>query len=294
MPSKVRQHRGDADFPQHDWRSNALRQVRTLYTAFAQGLFAAAPPGTYRWAPTLEDTEIVITGENPVGVESVGLRPAISFSRGPVQSNALGNDDMLEYNFETGAKKKGLLISGMMNVNCLSRNDLETESLAWIVAEQLWMHRELLMRAGFFEIGRQFVIGSPSPAGSLVEGDNTDDWFATVLSLPFQFSRTSQFTPINRQLVEQIGVTFNTQGRRTLQRDPVTGLLVDSTAPGVPLHMQPHPLNPAQQIVVRPATSSRMGLRPPSMGGRVLPIQRGPVEQSSAPVTVVTTTSFKV
>lgn len=294
MPSKVPQRRPEPEFSPHDWRSQALRQVRALYIGFCEGLFHAAPPGTFHWDPSPEDTEIIITGEGVVDLETTGQRPAISVARGPVQSNALGNDDMLDYNFATGAKKKGLLISGMMNVNCLSKNDIETETIAWIVAEQVWMHRELLMRAGFFEIGRQFVISAPAPAGSLVDGDQSDRWFATVLSMPFQFSRTSSFTPINKQIVEQIGLTFNTQGQRTLQRDPVTGLLVESSAPGVAPHMAPHPLNPAQQVVVRAATSPRTGLRPASMGGRVLPIQREHVEQSTPPVTVVTTTSFKV
>lgn len=294
MSSKIRQTRAEADFPQNDWRTNALLQVRTLYIAFCQGLFSAAPPGSWRWAPSLEDSEIAITDENPMNATVVGLRPAISFSRGPVRANTLGQDDMLNYDFETGAKKKGVVINGVMNINAMSRNDIESEQIAWIVAEQIWMHRELLMRAGFFEIGREWVVGSPTPAGSLVQGDNSDDWKATVVSMPFQFSRTSQFTPINRQLVEQIGVTLRAQGLPVLQRGPVGGYNISSTADGVTPPLQPHPLNPQQQVVVRSAHPQRPGLRPPGMGGRVLPIQQPSVEQSSAPVTVVTTTSIKV
>lgn len=294
MSSKIRQSRAEGDFPRDDWRTGALLQVRTLYISFCQGLFSAAPPGTYRWAPTLADTEIAITDENPLNADAIGLRPAISFTRGPVRSNTLGQDDMLHYNFETGAKKKSVLISGVMNINCMSRNDIESEQIGWIVAEQLWMHRELLMRAGFFEIGRDWVVGAPMAAGSLVDGDNSDQWKATIVSTPFQFSRTSQFTPINQQVVDQIGVTLRTQGFPVRGRGPVDGYNISSTADGVEPPKQPHPLNPSQQVVVRAAHPLRPGLRPPAMGGRVLPIQQATVEQSSAPVTVVTTTPFKV
>lgn len=293
MSSKIRQTRAEGDFPANDWRTGALLQVRTLYIAFTQGLFAAAPPGTYHWEPLLQNSEIVITDENPINLDTVGKRPAVGFSRGPVQSNTLGFDDMLGYNFQTGAKKKGVLISGMMNINCCSRVDIESEQLAWLIGEQLWMHRELLMRAGFFEIGRQFVIGPPSPAGSIVAGDSADEWYATTLSCPFQFSRTSSFTPINKDIVQQIGVTMRTQGIPVRPLGPTTGYAIDSSVDGLEPPKVPHPLNPTQQVVIRSANPYRPGLRPPSIGGRVLPIQQDTVEQSEAPVTGAST-SFKV
>lgn len=300
MPSKIRQSNASGEFNDGDWKYGPLLQVRTLYIAFTQGLFAAAPPGTYRWAPMLEDTEIVITDENPINVDVVGKRPAIGFTRGPVQSYSLGQDDLLHYDFQTGAKKKSVLVPGTMSINCCSRVDIESEQIGWVVAEQLWMHRELLMRAGFFEIGRQFVVGSPSPAGSIVVGDSADEWYVTTVSSPFQFYRTSQFNPLGAQIVNQLGFTLNLQGNiaQALGPNPASAIgpavNISSSAPGVGANRQPHPLNPAQQVVVRGVHPNRPGLRPPAMGGRVLPIQREPVEQSSAPVTVVTRTSFKV
>ncbi len=294
MSSKIRQTRAEADFPQNDWRAHALRQVRTLYSSFVQGLFQAAPVGSYHWDPRPDVTEIYITDERVIHADVVGKRPAVNFSRGPVQSNTLGMDDMLDFKFESGQKTKSVLIAGVMNVNVCSRVDLESEDIAWMIAEQLWMHRELLMKAGFFQIGQQFVIGSPSPAGSLVANDSSDEWYATTASLPFQFHRTSVFTPINQEVLQQINFNLRTNNRYVQSKGPVTGHAVDSSAPGVGANRVPHPLNPTQQVVVRPAHPYRAGIRPPSLGGRVLPIQRGTVEQSETPVTVVPSTSFKV
>jgi hypothetical protein len=301
VPSKIRQSQGQGEFPQNSFKYSPLEQVRTLYVGFCQGLFSAAPTGSYRWAPALEDTEIVITDESPIHVDTVGKRPALSFTRGPVQSFSLGQDDMLSYDFETGKKKKSILVPGTMSINCCSRNDLESERLAWIIAEQLWLHREMLMKAGFFEIGRQFVVGAPSPAGSIVAGDSADEWVCTTISSPFQFYRTSQITPLGRDILSGINLQFSSLSQTVNPEGPVQGTTgadppfhVCETAPGMGPGMVPHPLNPAQMVTVRSTRPNAAALRPPAIGGRAIPIQRIVVEQSCEQVTVVTTTKTKV
>jgi len=323
VPSRIRQTQGQGEFPAHSFKYSPLEQVRTLYVGFCQGLFAAAPPGSYRWTPSLEDTEIIITDESPIHVDTIGKRPAISFTRGPVQSYSLGQDDMLSYDFETGKKKKSILVPGTMSINSCSRSDIESERIAWIVAEQLWLHREMLMKAGFFEIGRQFIVGAPSPAGSIVTGDSGDEWYATTVSSPFQFYRTSQITPLGREILEAINTNMSlsrvvnqpaAQPQPTL--NPVPQFVSTSsaatatsaaTADGVPLHLGvdvieglvsntntgagtsvPHPLNPNQMVVVKAARPNGPGLRAPGINGRAIPIQRVAVEQSGVPATVVT------
>lgn len=307
MPSKIRQTQGQGEFPANSFKYSPLEQVRTLYVGFCQGLFAAAPPGTYRWSPSLEETEIVITDESPIHVNAIGKRPALSFSRGPVQSQSLGFDDMLSYDYESGKKRKSILVPGMMNINSCSRSDLESERIAWVVAEQLWLHRELLMRAGFFEIGRQFVIGSPTPAGSIVSGDSGDEWVVTTVSSPFQFYRTSQITPLGRPILDSISMQFAHEvpgGPASISVDvgrsqsyaPPDGTIyepckvVATTAPGVLPGRVPHPLNPSKMVTVRPAKENGVYLREPAIGGRTIPMRAAVVEQSGTPTTIVSTT----
>lgn len=297
MPSKIRQTTSSGDFPHNSFKHSPLEQVRNLYAGFCQGLFAAAPKGSYHWAPSVHETEIYITDENPIQVESVGIRPAISFTRGPVQSLSLGQDDLLSYDFQTGQKKKSILVPGTMSINCCSRVDIESEKIAWLVAEQLWLHRELLMKAGFFEIGRQFIVGSPSPAGSIVAGDSADEWYCTTISSPFQIYRTSQFTPINEKVLEGINLqfssTFNTVDGSGPPANPGGADLpvgITSSAPGISAPLVPHPLNPAQLVQVKVSHPFRLGVKPPAIGGRAIPIQRVTVEESSVPATVVTST----
>jgi hypothetical protein len=289
-----------------------------LYVAFVQGLFAAAPPGAYHWTEDVDRTEIYIAGETPIKSEHVGTRPGISFTRGPIQFYSLGMDDMLSFQFSTGQKTKSVLIPGVMSINCVSRNALESEKIAFVVAEHLWLLREQLIGSGlFFEIGRQPQVSAPSPAEGIVSGDAGDEWYCTAVSSPFQFPRMSQFTPLNKQIIQSIELRIRAQLLTVHERsiggpalshndaDPPVHLCVDGPAAFEPLASDahgrtpdpggllppppsyvPHPLDPSRQVRVRTIHPFRPGLRPPSMGGRAIPIAECAVEESkpSSPI----------
>lgn len=286
-----------------NFRDSPLEQVRTLFVGFIQGLFYSAPVGAYHWTPD-DSTEIVVTDESPVHVSNLGQRPAVCCTRGPVQFFSLGLDDMMSYNIETSTKSKSVLVPGTMSVNCLSRLPLESERIAWIIAEQLWAHRELLMREGFFEVGRMPVIGSPSPAGSLVAGDQGDELFVTVIQCPFQFYRTTSVTPLNQAIAKNVTLSLRSRLNRVGGKGFGTGVAVDACytpsysdasdvdgntpsagdeAPALPL--VPHPLNPAQLVHVRIVRPFQQGIRAPQSSSDVIPISRTCVPESPVPIT---------
>jgi hypothetical protein len=284
--------RGTQDNPMmQDAREQPLLQVRRIYAGFVQGLFHAAPPGSYHWEPDAKVTEIIITDENPIQVDVVGKRPAVTFTRGPVQFFGLGLDDMISYDQSTGAKKKSILLPGTMTINCCSRNDLESEYLASVIAEQFWMHRELLMRAGFFEIGRNFMIGAPSPAGSIVAGDSADEWYVTSVTSPFHINRTSKFSPLNTRIAQEIAANLSTSP--SITRTSTWGPVASPPGNGNPPWQQqypseeeqlpkvPHPLDPTKKVSIRSVHPNRPGIRPPAIRGRTIPVAGGDVEGSA-------------
>lgn len=310
MPSKPTRTNPRGAFPHSSFKYGPLLQLRVLYNAFVKGLFAASPRGEYHWSPD-EDSEIFISDEHPIRAETVGTRPTISFTRGPVQFYSLGQDDLLKLNFATGKKTKGVLIPGVMSINCCSKSDIESEHIAWVVAEHLWLLREELMgRDLFFEIGRQPQISAPSPAEGIVAADGGEEWYCTAVSSPFQFPRMSQFSPLNRQVVQSIELHIQTQVQRNLQCQAGPAIShngvefparQDVTAPPgyfpeasnvhgrtpdpaedlpEPPPLAPHPLNPAVQVRVRSSHPFKPALRRPSMGGRAIPIAEACVEES--------------
>jgi hypothetical protein len=314
VPPKIPTTSANGAFPEDSFKYSPLEHVRTLFVGFLQGLFYASPPGAYHWEPNNEQSEIYISNENPLKDDIVGQRPAISCTRGPIQFYSLGLDDMLAYDFQTGTKRKTVLVPGTMVINCCSRVPLECERLAWVCAEQLWLHRELLMKEGFFEIGRQPALGSPSPAGSLVASDSADEWYAVAVTCPFQFYRTSQFSPLGKKIIKDIGISVQAQLQLVNQQlvrvgghgGPLEGASVDppveinayrpmSFAPAAsdvyggtpnpgstaaPLARVPHPLNPAQLVVVRGSRPYGPPVQPASMGGRPIPIAVPSVKES--------------
>jgi hypothetical protein len=304
VPSKIAKTEAANGFPLEDsFKYTPLGQLRVLYIGFVQGLFYLRSPGQYRWTPD-ETSEIVVTDENPIKLSTIGMRPAVSFVRGPVQAYSLGFDDMLEYDPATGKKTKAILVPGTMSINVCSRVAAESENLAWVIGEHLWLFREELMQHGFFEVGRQFVVGSPSPPGSLMEGDSAQEWYCTSVQSPFQFYRTSAKTPLNKTIIDTINM--NLFSKMSALRSgtapsadgmPEVPFSRDASPPAsrfvnpeLELRRAPHPLNPAQEVVIRPVRSNRSGLRPPSLRGRLLPITVEGVEESDAPVTDRTTT----
>jgi hypothetical protein len=292
------------------FRFTPLEHVRVLFVSFVQGLFHAAPPGHFHWEPDNDKTEIIIRDENPINVDSIGERPAINFTMGPIQFYHLGMDDLVSLQFTTGRKEKGVLIPGTMSINVSSRNDIEAHNLAWVVGEHIWLLRELFLRKGFFELGRGIQVTPPSPPGSIVAGDSADEWYLSTVSVPWQFARKSAFTPLGREIVQSIEQHIELNDPRRVESmgpalDP-TGFNLpvsiqecrpESFAPlasdarggtpdpaGVknnPLPLQPHPLNPAKSVVVKTVRPYRAGLRRSSSGrAAALPIDAACMEKS--------------
>ena len=308
-----------------NFRDSPLEHIRSLFVGFLQGLFYSAPVQAYHWSPNDDESEIYISDENPVKDSAIGLRPAFAITRGPMAFYSLGLDDMFSIDQRTGQKRKEVLVPGTMTINALSRVALESERLAWIAAENLWLHRELFMKAGVFEVGRQPNIGSPSPAGSLVAGDSADEFFVTSVTCPVQLKRASQTTPLNQAILHNISLSLQARlrGVRSQDQGPIdspTGQLpyqYGGTMPpefspasdargntpnpgnGPPvLPMVPHPLNPAQMVTVRASRPNSPAVRRPALpGGRPIPLPEPSVEESSGASTdahVTSTITVKV
>ena len=304
MTAKLPETAAMPQFPESSFKYNPLMHVRVLLIRFVQGLFAASPPGCYRWSDDDEMTEIYISGEEEIAPEIVEKLPAVTFIRGPVSFYSLGIDDQDGYDFALDKKTKDVLIPGTMTVNACSRKSLESEHVAWVIADHIWLLRDLLMKMGFFEIGRGIQVGSPSKAGSIISGDQGDEFFATAVSIPFQFSRRSSFTPLGLQIAQNINQCLNLAPGQPVRSngapgDPLLGQgqgheypvslqykYPESFAPEArdlkePLPvLQPHPLDPSQMVCVRVVRPNRAGANL-FRSAAAIPIQQPCVEQSS-------------
>lgn len=287
------------NFPGSSFRYTPLEHVRTVLVSFVQGLFAGAPPGDYHWNPDEGTSEIIIRDENPINVKTVGARPAVNFTMGVTQFYSVGMDDMMSYQFTNAKKTKGVLVPGVTTVNVSSRSEIEAQNLSWVISEHIWLLREHLMREGFFEIGRGITISPPTPAGAIIQSDQADEWYCCSISVPWQFTRQSAFTPLGQHIVNSIDVAIEANSAKHYEATgwpfsahevPVNihECMPESFAPlasdahgqtpdpsGVkrnPLPLVPHPLDPSKMVVVRVVKPHRAALRGNTTAANNLPL----------------------
>lgn len=279
MPSRVHEITTSGGFPGSSFKYTPLQHVRVLILGFLQGLFAEAPANSFHWSPDDQVTELIIRDENPIHVDTIAMRPCVSLTMGAINFYSLGMDDMYSYDVALDRKVKVVLIPGTVSINCCSRVPIEAHNLAWIIAEHLWLLRELLLKAGFFEIGRNISVGPPSPPGSIIAADAADEWVCSTVSVPYQFNRKSAFTNLGHRIAQNIRLQVEQrlpavdQGRGgpALAGNELPVLVTESFPPSFApnasdvygktpdpartrtysLPVAPHPLNPAKMVVVQ-------------------------------------------
>jgi hypothetical protein len=176
------------------WQENPLFHVKRLSLAFLRKLFSYAPPGYFHWDSDPILSEIEITGEVPLRPEVPEKRPVIAIARSGAQWNGVTMDQFLSMDLKTGSRTHTDLISGNLTINCLSRVDTEAEQIAWLVSRHFWILRRIFLKMGFTDIGQRISLGSPSPPGSIIQGDTTPEIVNVVALVPFFFQWTESVT----------------------------------------------------------------------------------------------------
>jgi hypothetical protein len=189
-----------------------VRVVRHLLS-FLQWRFSLLPRGAYHWEPEGEDSpdgqesEIYIAGDTPLPARAVGERPAVTVLRSQLAFQGIGIGDMAHHDLSTGGKSYSDLLPTTLAVNVLSRLPMVAERLAWFVQEQIFTLREDIIREEkcIIWMGQRTTITPPSPAGALVDSQESD-WIAVAIYLPMFLQHRTSFTPINVPAVEKIDV----------------------------------------------------------------------------------------
>ena len=277
MPSRVNRT-SPVPYDQRDvdslqmMRSSPILYLRTVLIQFVQGLFWYMPRGYYHWEPNIAESEIVITDESPLKVKEYGTRPGITITRAPVVFNSLGLDDMVSHNMATGSKKKSVIVPGNMAINCMSREMLESEWMAFFVAEHLWLLRDVLQRKSIYQIGQNIGVGAPSPAGSLVAADQGDEWIATTAAVPFQLVRTGVVTPLGQKVARAIEMSI--QQRQPAGSSSSGGTEEESAHSGTfqPSYVAKGGAWRLAQPGVEVEQRVNKGLHPPRIRGRTIPL----------------------
>jgi len=211
--------------------------LKRSFLGFVQQLYGFAPRGSYHWDENYQVTEIVVTDEAPINLDSVGQRPAVTTVRGPLQLAGLTLGTRQSHSMLGLTKNYTDLGSCTLTLNHLASNDTVSETLAWVTANHLWLLKQLLKTGTPIHEIQQPQVGSPSPPGALVQGDTKGSWHNTTVTVPVYIQVYGTVTEAGLQILHDMHVTPTIVGRqmrgmaavRDLYRD---GAIIPKRYPG--------------------------------------------------------------
>lgn len=161
-------------------------QATRAYVAFYQQLFRTRPMGQVRWSPNNEETEILITGQAPVNLDTPHIRRALIVQRGQGQwittsQSGVERRSLTEYN-----KKFLDSATATMIMTCIAKEPVEAQEIAWLVFICTRLFKTVLIKHGQLHgVSNQLAIGPVSPPGSLAQGSSTHEWSMVQVFSPF-------------------------------------------------------------------------------------------------------------
>lgn len=249
------------------WLEDPLNYVVKAFIAFLQTIWEAAPQGYMHWSSLLEETELVITEENPVHMESKEQKPLVSVILGPTRFNGSSLDDLVHVSSTNAKEIHTDLIPGTMTLNCMSRVPQEARFLAWQSARNIWILRKLFCRESHIhDTGRNISISSISPAGALVQGDTEGEWHNVQVSCPFYLQWTDSVTPLRHDWSGRPIHSLQNVGLRLQTR-------MNEAMPNLTHTQENNPMlwgEAAAQTQASAKAARANMLKPPSIRGRVI------------------------
>lgn len=164
---------GDKEIP------NVAIFLKRTTIEFLQILFSTRAPGSLRYDKDEHSTEIQISDQHAVDLETVHKRPAIIGIRGPIswQGLGIGGNAFESQNRKTGEMIFSDMLTGSVAFSCVSREGIEAEQMAHLVFNSFKFFKTVLQRYGFFSI-KSLNIGSEALIAQ--EGDNDDLYLVPV------------------------------------------------------------------------------------------------------------------
>lgn len=161
-----------------------LRYATRAWLMWLQGVFRYSPPGRYRWNESFDETEIVITDQDPDASPRTNKRPIITTSRGAATwvGTSLGQTESL------GLDTPDFIFSDMLQtsltITVIAREGLEAQDIAYTIFRLIPVFKKQLLRsARMHSIGNNITITAES-GSNIVPGSSTPEWRMVQIIVP--------------------------------------------------------------------------------------------------------------
>lgn len=231
VPQGVPQPQGVGEDP--------LTHYTRVFVRFLQVLFETFEKGAYHWDADEKSSDITISDQATIRKEDVEKRPAILVSRGPLALTNVAMDQFAGPVLQRDAQGKTFFKSNLdpksgnrrhtdlssctMTYNCLSREGLEAQRIAWITGYFTRALKRVLMKAGLHRVGEEIQFGSESAPGTIVQPDSNEIVLVSV-SVPFYFQDSWSVEPVDKLLLKHVEVALRSgSGNDAPQTVPING-----------------------------------------------------------------------
>lgn len=200
-----------------------LLHYTKVFARFLQAVFATFDRGSYQWSIDPALTDITITDQATVARDSVEKRPAIILTRGPASFGNIALDQFagpgplpapggdMKYpniDYDTGTKRYTDLVACTMTYNCLSKEGLEAQRIAWISMMATRRLKRSLMAAGMHRVGEEIQVSSESSPGAIVQPESDNEITMVSVSVPFYFQDYWSIGPVDKKLLKHIDLAL--------------------------------------------------------------------------------------
>ena len=171
---------------QFELPDDRLLVATRAWLIFIQGLFKARPAGFFRWSPNIDETEIIITDQNPTHVENTNKRPVISTSRGSATWSGTSLSQSMQPVFQSPKKVVSDMMGSSMTISVVAREGLEAQQIGYTLFRMIPIFKPQIMRLGrMHAIGNNITLTQETQQGQIVPGSSAPEWKMIQLIIPF-------------------------------------------------------------------------------------------------------------
>ena len=163
-----------------------LLEATRAWLLWLQGLFKNRPAGYHRWHPNLTETEVIITDQNPSGIETTNKRPLIVTSRGGAGWVSTSTSQRTQLFFHRKDEVISDILSCSVTISVIAREGLEAQDIAYTIFRMIPVFKASIMRLGrMHAIGNNIQLTQETQQSQIVPGSSTPEWKMVQLIIPF-------------------------------------------------------------------------------------------------------------
>ena len=165
---------------------DAVHKATRAWLIWLQGLFRTRPSGNYRWDSNMDETEIVITDQNPDNVEKTNTRPIIATARGPATWAGTSMGQSILHSFDSPRTTYTDLIGTSTTLSVIAREGLEAQNIAYFIFRMIPVFKDSIMRlGGIHAISNNVTLTQENQQGAVVPGSSSPEWKMIQVIIPF-------------------------------------------------------------------------------------------------------------